>query len=272
MSIQQSQETRGETAAAGQPAPGSAALRFRGLITFTMVDFPGRLAMTAYTMGCNFRCPICHNRELALSLADRLPEYDVDAVLDAVRERDGWIEGICVTGGEPLLHAGTASALGRFKGEGLAVKLDTNGCFPDRLKELLDAGLVDYVAMDVKAPLTDEEYSKAAGVGAARWLPRLSSSMEIIKRSGVDHEFRTICLPVRAGNARTQTGVPGFHSPEAIGRIARTIAPCRKYVLRAFRPVNTLDPEYEKVPAPTDDQMRAFLEAAREYVPGAVVD
>ena len=166
----------------------------------------------------------------------------------------------------------------------LAVKLDTNGCFPERLKELLDAGLVDYVAMDVKAPLTDEEYSKAAGVRAAKWLPKLKRSIETIKGSGVDYEFRTICLPVRAGNARTQTGVPGLHSPEGIGRIARAlvrtaadrtsareIAPCRRYVLRAFRPVNTLGPEYERVPPPTEEEMRAFLDAARQHVPEAVV-
>lgn len=237
---------------------GAGGLRFHGLVSFTMVDFPGRLAVTAYTMGCNFRCPICHNRELALSLTDGLPEYDVDAVLDAVRSQEGWIEGVCVTGGEPLLQAGLAPALARFKDEGVAVKLDTNGCFPERLKELLDAGLVDYVAMDVKAPLTGQEYSKAAGVRAAKWLPKLRRSIETIKRSRIDYEFRTIC-------------VPGLHSPDGVGRIAREIAPCRRYVLRAFRPVNTLDPEYEKVPPPTEDEMRAFLDAAREHVPEAVV-
>jgi len=233
-------------------------LRFRALVPFTMVDFPGTLAATAYTMGCNFRCPICHNRDLALSLSDGLPEYDVSAVLDAVRSREGWIDGVCVTGGEPLLHAGLAPALARFRAEGLAVKLDTNGCFPDRLKAVLDAGLVEYVAMDVKAPLVEDEYSKAAGVPAAKWLPKIERSIAVIERSGVDHEFRTIC-------------VPGLHSPEAIGAIARSIAPCGKYVLRAFRPVNTLDPEYEKLPPPTEGQMRAFLAAARAHVPETVV-
>jgi pyruvate formate lyase activating enzyme len=236
-----------------------------------MVDFPGRVAATAYTMGCNFRCPICHNRELALSLAVGLPEHDMDAVLEVVRSREGWVDGVCVTGGEPLLAAGIAPALARFKDEGLAVKLDTNGCFPGRLRELLDSGVVDYVAMDVKAPLTEEEYSKAAGVRAGYWLPKLRSSIETIKRSGVDYEFRTICLPVRAA-ARTQTGVPGLHECETIRRIAQEIAPCRRYVLRAFRPVNTLDPECESVPPPTEDEMRAFLDAAREHVPGAVVE
>jgi len=231
---------------------------FRGLVPFTMVDFPGKLAVTVYAMGCNFRCPICHNRELALSLGDGLPKYDVDAVLDAVGGHGGWIEGVCVTGGEPLIQKGLAAALRRFKDEGLAVKLDTNGSFPDHLEEILKAGLVDYVAMDVKAALSEEEYSKSAGVPMKKWLPRVEASIETIKRSGVDHEFRTICLP-------------GLHTLESIGDIARAISPCRRYVLRPFRPMNTLDPEYEKVASPTPEQMRAFLDAAREHVPGAVL-
>jgi len=238
--------------------PNDAGLVFRGLVPFTMVDFPGKLAVTVYTMGCNFRCPICHNRELALSLGDGLPEYDVAAVLDIVRGHGGWIEGVCVTGGEPLIQKGLSAALKRFRDEGLAVKLDTNGSFPDHLEEILKAGLVDHVAMDVKAPLTEEEYSKSAGVSVEKWLPRVEASIEAIKRSGIDHEFRTICLP-------------GLHSPEAVGEIARAISPCRRYVLRPFRPVNTLDPDYEKMASPSPEQMRAFLDAAWEHVPEAVV-
>lgn len=242
----------------GVEGPTEAGLVFRGLVPFTMVDFPGRLALTVYTMGCNFRCPICHNREFAVPLTEELPRHDVEAVLEVIRSREVWIDGVCVTGGEPLLQSGLASALARFKDKGLAVKLDTNGCYPEYLKELLDAGLVDYVAMDVKAPLTNEEYSNAAGVRATKWLPKLARSIEIVKGSSVDYEFRTIC-------------VPGLHSPEGIGRIAREIAPCRRYVLRAFKPVNTLDPEYENLPPPTADQMRAFLDAAREHVAEVVL-
>jgi pyruvate formate lyase activating enzyme len=223
-----------------------------------MVDFPGRLAVTAYTMGCNFRCPICHNRELALSLSDGLPDHGTDAVLEVTRAGEGWIDGICVTGGEPLLHTDIATVLERFKTEGLAVKLDTNGSFPRRLEKLLHDGLVDYVAMDLKAPLTDAEYSQAAGVSAAKWLPKLRRSIDIIRDADVDHEFRTICIP-------------GIHLPEVIGRTARAISPCKRYVLRAFRPVNTLAPEYERVPPPTEEQMCALLAAARAHIPEAVV-
>jgi len=236
--------------------PGSGGVEqpvFHGVVPFTMVDFPGKIALTAYTLGCNFRCPICHNRQLALSLADGLPKSGIEAVLEHVRSRRGWIDGVCVTGGEPLLHKWIKDALQRFKEEGLAVKLDTNGCFPDRLEECLSAGCVDYVAMDVKAPLTEAEYSKSAGVAMARWLPKLRKSMDIIKSSGVNYEFRTIC-------------VPGVHTPESIGEIAREISPCRRYVLRAFRPMNTLDPAYERVPPPTAEEMSACFAAAREHM------
>ena len=248
-----------ERTAASQPGTGHARFVFHGLVPVTLVDFPGKLALTAYTLGCNFRCPICHNRELALSLTDVLPEYDVPAVLAEIEKKSGWIDGICVTGGEPLLHAEIHQVLRQFKEEGLAVKIDTNGSFPERLEELIDAGLVDYVAMDVKAPLTEEDYSKAAGVPMGRWLGKLKDSAGIIKASDVEYEFRTIC-------------VPGLHSPESIARIAEYIAPCSRYILRAFRPVNTLDPDCEQVPPPTAGEMSSYLDAARRHVPQACID
>lgn len=245
-----------ERTATSQPGTGHARFVFRGLVPVTMVDFPGKLALTAYTLGCNFRCPICHNRELALSLTDGLPEYDVPAVLAEVAKKAGWVDGICVTGGEPLLHARIDRVLRQFKDEGLAVKLDTNGSFPERLGELIDAGLIDYVAMDVKAPLDEESYSRAAGVPMGKWLGKLKESARIIKASGVEYEFRTIC-------------VPNLHSPESIARIAEDIAPCDRYILRAFRSVNTLDPDCEQVPRPTAGEMSAYLDAARKHVPNA---
>ena len=252
-------ETSGAMSSQPQGADTAELPVFHGVVPLTMVDFPGKIALTAYTLGCNLRCPICHNRDLALSLADGLPEHGIEAVLEHIRGRSGWIDGVCVTGGEPLLHRWTRDALRRFKQEGLAVKLDTNGCYPDRLEECLRAGLVDYVAMDVKAPLREDEYSRATGVAAGKWLPRIRESLSLIMDSGLDYEFRTIC-------------VPGLHTPESIGEIARELAPCRRYILRAFRPVNTLDPEYEAAPPPTVEEMLAYLAAAREYMEEVLLD
>ncbi len=226
---------------------------FQGFVPLTMIDYPGKLAFTAYTMGCNFRCPICHNPELALSKEGELPSYSVRFLLDWLCERKGWIDGVCVTGGEPLLFPEIAGVLRCFKDAGLDVKLDTNGSFPKRLSECLRTGLVDYVAMDVKAPLMEEGYGRATGVSMQKWLPKLRDSIRVIRDSGVDYEFRTICIP-------------GIHTPNDIAAIVRETAPCRHYILRAFRPQNTLDPDYMKIAAPTVDQMNEYLAAARQYL------
>jgi pyruvate formate lyase activating enzyme len=226
---------------------------FHGFVPLTMIDYPGKLAFTAYTMGCNFRCPVCHNPELALSKEEELPSYSVRFLLDWLCERTGWIDGVCVTGGEPLLFPEIAGVLRCFKDAGLDVKLDTNGSFPERLAECLRAGLVDYVAMDVKAPLTEEGYGCATGISMQKWLPKLRDSIRVIRDSGVDYEFRTICIP-------------GIHTPDDIAAIARETSPCRRHILRAFRPQNTLDPECMKIAAPLDAQMNEYLNAARQYL------
>ncbi len=249
------QALKTELLPSGCAEPG---LVFRSIVPVTMIDYPGKLAYTVCTLGCNFRCPICHNRELALGLTDGLPEYGVSTVLAEIEGKDGWVDGICITGGEPLLQPGLSAAIERFRDAGLAVKVDTNGSFPAELRKLLDEGLVDYVAMDVKAPLTTEEYSRSAGVSMQSWLAGVEDSIAIIKSSGVDYEFRTVC-------------VPGMHSPESISRIAEQLAPCSRYVLSAFRPMNTLDPAFEEVLAPTTGEMDACLRAARVHLPAATI-
>jgi pyruvate formate lyase activating enzyme len=233
-------------------------LVFRSVVPVTMIDYPGKLAYTVCTLGCNFRCPICHNRELALGLTDGLPEYSVSTVLAEIEGKGGWVDGICITGGEPLLQPGLRAALKRFRDAGLGVKIDTNGSFPAELKALLDDEVVDYVAMDVKAPLTEAEYARSTGVSMQSWLARIEESIAIIKSSGVEYEFRTVC-------------VPGMHSPESISRIAERLVRCSRYVLSAFRPMNTLDPAFEQVLPPTTGEMDAYLRAARVHLPAATI-
>lgn len=231
---------------------------FHSVLPVTMLDFPGKLAYTVCTAGCNFRCPICHNRELALSLTEGMPEISVSSVIEEIENRDGWIDGVCITGGEPLLQPGLREAIERFRAAGLAVKLDTNGALPQRLGELLDDKVLDYVAMDIKAPLAAEEYSVASGVEMKDWLGYLEESVERIKLSGIEYEFRTVC-------------VPGMHTPESISRIAERLKPCDRYTLGAFRPMNTLDPEYERKPGPTLTEMDGYLGAARRHLPATTI-
>jgi pyruvate formate lyase activating enzyme len=233
-------------------------LKFYSVLADTMLDFPGRLSYTLCTAGCNFRCPICHNRELALSQIEGLPEFDIDYILEDIGKKDGWIDGICLTGGEPLLQSRLRNAIERFREADLAIKLDTNGSFPDRLSELIDAGLLDYVAMDIKAPLNAVSYSRSAGVDMSEWLPRVKRSIEIIEASDIEYEFRTVC-------------VPGMHTPDDVADIAGALDQCSRYTLSAFRPMNTLDPEYEKVEAPTQPEMNEYLEAARGRLPSTTI-
>ena len=125
-------------------------MRICGLQKLAMVDFPGKLAATVFTGGCNLRCPFCHNALLVNRLEENPETHSVEEVLDFLKKRKGFLDGVVLSGGEPLLAGGAADFLAAVKAMGFAVKLDTNGCYPDRLKEILDRGLVDYVAMDIK--------------------------------------------------------------------------------------------------------------------------
>ena len=123
-------------------------MKFYGFQKMTMLDFPGRVACTVFTGGCNFRCPFCHNALLVTQVDDVV--YDEEQILEYLDKRKGLLDGICVTGGEPLLQIGLENFLTRVKEKGFMVKLDTNGSFPAKLKSLVEKGLFDYVAMDIK--------------------------------------------------------------------------------------------------------------------------
>ena len=157
-----------------------------GFRKFSLIDYPGKTCAIIYTRGCDLRCPYCHNPELVLpeQYAPAIPVLDV---IEFLKKRQGLLEAVTITGGEPTLHDDLGELIGRIRELGYAVKLDTNGGRPRVLKELFDAGLLDYIAMDVKAPLDD--YAKAAG----REVPAdaLRESIAWIMDSGIDYEFRT---------------------------------------------------------------------------------
>ena len=151
---------------------------------FSLIDYPGKVCAIIFTMGCNFRCPFCHNRELVL--VDEFPEsISFNEIQNFLKTRIGLIDAVEFTGGEPLLHKGIVEVASIIKDMGFLVKVDTNGSFPDRLKEILS--YVDYIAMDIKAPL--ERYEEAIGVKIDTTLIR--ESIQIIKNSNKDYEFRT---------------------------------------------------------------------------------
>ncbi len=156
-----------------------------GIQKLTLLDFPERVACTLFTAGCNLRCPFCHNASLVTDIGDAL---DTDEILAMLEKRRGLLDGVCITGGEPTLQPDLADFIARIKAMGYAVKLDTNGTHPDRLAALLDAGLVDYVAMDIKN--SREKYPLTVGV--ERFDPAvIDESIALTRESGVAHEFRT---------------------------------------------------------------------------------
>lgn len=188
-----------------------------GLQKLAMVDYPGKLAATVFTGGCNLRCPFCHNALLVTRL-NETPELDEEAVLSFLATRTKLLDGVVLSGGEPLLQPDAADFLRKIRQMGFAVKLDTNGFFPDRLSAILEEGLVDYVAMDIKnAP---EKYPITCGIPGLDTAP-VAESVKLLRQSGVDFEFRT-------------TLVREFHTPEDLLAIGRWLEGSPRYFLQAF--------------------------------------
>ncbi|MBU4193796.1 MAG: anaerobic ribonucleoside-triphosphate reductase activating protein [Actinomycetia bacterium] len=232
-------------------------LEVKGFIPSTMLDWEGMLASTVFLPLCNFRCPYCQNPDLVLH-PERLQTVPLSIIREFLRERAGWIEGVCITGGEPCLHKGLPDFCSAIKAEGVGVKLDTNGSFPEMLEGLISSGLVDYVAMDVKAPLEPSPYRLASGNDQHNLLDRVRESIEIIRESGVEHEFRT-------------TIVPMMHGPGEIERIAEYLQGEERYVLQHFSPKETLDPRFSELLPFTEDDMLTMLKKVQGFIPGAAV-
>lgn len=193
-------------------------MRIGGFQKLTLLDFPGKVACILFTPGCNFKCPFCHNGGLVTHI-DPQTFLTQEEVLSYLKKRIGLLDGIVITGGEPLLQEGVESFLTQVKAMGYAVKLDTNGTFPRKLKMLAEAGLVDYVAMDIKN--TPEKYSLTAGCPGLS-LDAVQESISYLLSNAVDYEFRT-------------TVTAELHTPQDIGAIAKWIAGAKRYYLQNFK-------------------------------------
>ena len=218
-------------------------VEIKGLEKFAPKDFPGFVSATFFMGGCNFRCPFCHNADLVLR-PDSLAEFPMDYVLAFLDSREGWLEGICITGGEPLIHSDIDVLLQVIKDRNLLVKLDTNGAFPDRLSRLIEGGLVDHIAMDVKS--SPEKYDKAAGVAVN--IKAIYQSIAVILKSGLPHIFRT-------------TAVPGIVAKDDISKIGEMLKGAGVFQLQQFYPEGSLNKDYQKI-IPYDPVI--FMEMAAE--------
>ena len=223
-----------------------------GLQKMTLLDYPGLVACTVFTGGCNFRCPFCHNASLVLPEALQAADGGTEAVLSFLKKRQGLLDGVAVTGGEPLLHADMADFLREVKALGYRVKLDTNGTFPDRLISLVEEGLVDRVAMDIKND--PALYARTAGLETMD-MAAVTKSRDFLLSGAVEYEFRT-------------TVVRGLHTRESLLAAARWIEGAKAYFLQQFRDSGELI-DGSGLGAFSDDEMRELLAAVREVLPAA---
>lgn len=218
-----------------------------GFQKLTLIDFPGKVATTVFTAGCNFRCPFCHNPEL---VAGPFPagsdaiERDFFAHLE---KRKGKLDGVCITGGEPTIQRDLADFIRKIKTLGYAVKLDTNGLRPDAVRELLNGKLLDFIAMDIKNRL--ERYDETVGVKVDK--ERIRLSVELVRNSGLPYEFRT-------------TAVPGIHTEADFLAIADWIDGAESYYFQRYRSEHILDEKLKN----RSDQVELDLEAIGKKIGG----
>ena len=222
-------------------------MKINGLLKLTLLDFPGKTACTVFFGGCNFRCPFCHNASLVRGEGENISEEEFFKFL---RKREGILDGVAITGGEPLLQKDIVSFIRRIKEMDYQVKLDTNGSFPEKLKALVAEGLIDYVAMDIKS--SPEGYSRAAGCKID--MEKIKESVDFLLSGAVDYEFRT-------------TVAKGAVFPEDMEDIGKLIKGAKRYFLQGFVDSGDILGEgcgpYEK------EEMEEMLKTVKKYVPTA---
>ena len=225
-------------------------MKVTGIQKLTLLDYPGVVACTVFTAGCNFRCPFCHNAMLVLPEQIDDECLTDDEVFGFLKKRRGVLDGVAVTGGEPLLHADMPEFLARVKELGYKIKLDTNGSNPELLSEIIKNKLVDRVAMDIKnAP---EEYARTIGLESFD-IATVERSKEMLLSGETDYEFRT-------------TVVKGIHTKESLIGAAKWIEGAKEYYLQQFKDSgNLILPD--GLSAYDEKQMHALADAVRDYVP-----
>lgn len=219
-------------------------MKIAGLMKLTLLDYPGRVACTVFLAGCNFKCPFCHNASLVRGGEQEISREELFSFL---KKRQGVLDGVCITGGEPLMSDGAAELAREIKSLGYSVKLDTNGSYPERLAEIIASGAVDYIAMDIKN--SPDKYDLACGVATDK--SKIRQSVEIIKGSGISHEFRT-------------TVVKGIHTLSDIEECAAFVGEGEGYFLQCYKASNDMiDPD--GLSAFGADELAEMLEKAKVY-------
>jgi pyruvate formate lyase activating enzyme len=220
----------------------------------TLLDYPGKVSAVIFTHGCNLRCPYCHNPELVIEPFAKKSSFSEEYILRFLSKRVGKLDGVVVTGGEPLIQKGILEFIHKIKEMGFLIKLDSNGMLPRKLKEAIETGDIDCVAMDVK--YSKEGYKTFSGIQNVN--RRIQESIDMILDSGLDYEFRT-------------TYVKGIHTEESVGEISKMIEGSKEYFIQNFRSGKTIDMELSPQNSFTEIELKKFKEIALQYIPKVVI-
>ena len=219
----------------------------KGVQKQSLADYPDKVCAIAFLPGCTFKCPYCHNPELITS-PEKLPTMKEDEFIQFIKGRGKWLDGVCISGGEPMIHQGLPGFIKKINDAGFLVKLDTNGSNPRMLRDVLSSGNVDYVAMDIKSSLP--RYAEATNSPVD--LRKIEESVQIIRASGINYEFRTTVLPKLV-------------SREDIIKIGEWLKGSKRFAIQQFRSNKTLDPSYANEPQYSDDELIELKKLASPY-------
>lgn len=225
-------------------------LHIKGFLENSMLDWWGKLVAVLFLPGCNFRCPYCHNPALVLNPQD-LPDIPLEHIFSRLAKSGGWIDGVVITGGEPTLSTDLPQLIRQIRKAGFPVKLDTNGSNPVMLTQLLEEGLLDYVALDVKAPLNELDYQRATGQGSK--VADIAESINLLKNSGIDYELRTTVCPSLLDEAKLK-------------QLLVQIKGAKRLVLQNFKPSKLINPDYEDIKPYSKEYIQELGKMSEEYV------
>ncbi len=223
-------------------------MKIAGLQKTTLIDYPDHIATIIFTQGCNFQCGYCHNPTLITNSIEEDPYLPEEEFWNFLNQRKNLIDAVVITGGEPTLQQDLTEFIQKIKSYDLKVKLDTNGTQAELLKNLIQENLIDYIAMDIKAPLG--EYPKIVGECNTE---EIKKSIKLIKESNLDYEFRT-------------TVVPTLHSLEDMKEIAKLITGAKEYFIQNFRPVNTFNSKLLDLSPFPPQKLEEFKDIVKPYV------
>jgi len=220
----------------------------KGLEKTSLSDWEEKIIAVIFTGGCNFRCGFCFNSELVIGHR-KMPEIPKQTIFKFLKKRKNLLDGVCITGGEPLLQKDIAEFIVKIKKLGFAVKLDHNGSMPEKLEYLMHKKLIDYIAMDIKGPLN--HYQK---ITKSQIKPEtIKASIDLITSSGIDHEFRS-------------TLVPALHSVQDVVNMAKLIQNGKRYFLQNFKNQKTLDPKFKKYKPFTRNELKRLAKKCSKYI------